>query len=61
MPKRLLLIAATTGYQLRAFTDAAERCGYEVAPATDRCHNLEDPWGDHAIPLRFQHPERAGL
>jgi biotin carboxylase len=54
-----LLIAATTGYQLRAFTDAAERCGYEVAPATDRCHNLEDPWGDHAIPLRFQHPDRA--
>ena len=59
MPKRLLLIASTTGYQLRAFTEAALRCGYEVTPATDRCHNLEDPWGDHAIPLRFQHPERA--
>lgn len=59
MPKRLLLIAATTGYQLRVFADAAARCGYEVVPATDRCHSLDDPWGDNAIPLRFQHPDRA--
>jgi len=22
--------------------------------ATDRCHVLEDPWGDHAIPVRFE-------
>jgi biotin carboxylase len=24
--------------------------------ATDRCHVLEDPWGDHAIPVRFEDP-----
>ena len=59
MPKRLLLIAATTGYQTRVFADAATRCGYEVQLATDRCHTLDNPWGDHAIALRFQHPERA--
>jgi biotin carboxylase len=25
--------------------------------ATDRCHVLEDPWGDHAIPVRFEDAE----
>jgi len=54
--KRLLLIGATTGYQTREFTAAAERLGYELALATDRCHVLDDPWGDRAIPLRFEDP-----
>jgi biotin carboxylase len=56
MNKRLLLIGATTGYQTRAYADAAERLGYELALATDRCHVLEDPWGDRAIALRFEDP-----
>jgi ATP-grasp domain/L-amino acid ligase C-terminal domain 2 len=59
MPKRLLLIGATTGYQTRAFADAAERLGYELALATDRCHVLDDPWGDGAIALRFEDPDGA--
>jgi biotin carboxylase len=54
---RLLLFAATTGYQTRIFADAARRLGLEVTLATDRCHVLEDPWGDHAIPVRFEDPE----
>src|SRR6202795_2917254 len=54
---RLLLFAATTGYQTRIFADAAKRLGLEVTLATDRCHVLEDPWGDHAIPVRFEDPE----
>ena len=48
MTKRVLLIGATTGYQTRVFADAAERLGYELVLATDRCHVLDDPWGDHA-------------
>ena len=27
--------------------------------ATDRCHVLDDPWGDHALALRFEDPEAA--
>ncbi|MGP0074595.1 MAG: ATP-grasp domain-containing protein [Bryobacteraceae bacterium] len=59
MNKRLLLIGATTGYQTRAFAAAAERLGYELALATDRCHVLDDPWGDRALPLRFEDPVGA--
>jgi len=50
---RLVLFAATTGYQIRVFADAARRLGVDLTLATDRCHVLEDPWGDHAIPVRF--------
>jgi biotin carboxylase len=50
---RLLLFAATTGYQIRVFADAARRLGVDLTLATDRCHVLEDPWGDRAIPVRF--------
>jgi hypothetical protein len=59
MPKRLLLIGATTGYQTRVFAEAAGRLGYELVLATDRCHVLDDPWGDRAIPLRFEDPPAA--
>jgi predicted ATP-grasp superfamily ATP-dependent carboligase len=51
MPKRVLLIASTTGYQVRVFADAARRMGLDLVLATDRCHVLENPWGDDAIPL----------
>jgi ATP-grasp domain/L-amino acid ligase C-terminal domain 2/ATP-grasp N-terminal domain len=57
---RILLISATTGYQLRAFDDAASRLGFELSFATDRCHMLDDPWRDRAIPVRF-YDEEASL
>jgi formate-dependent phosphoribosylglycinamide formyltransferase (GAR transformylase) len=57
--KRLLLIGATTGYQTRSFAEAAERLGFDLVLATDRCHVLDDPWGDRALPLRFEDPEGA--
>jgi biotin carboxylase len=57
--KKLLLVGATTGYQTRVFAEAAERLGFELLLATDRCHVLDDPWGDHAIALRFEDPEAA--
>ncbi len=50
---RLLIVAATTGYQTRMFAEAAHRLDIEPVLATDRCHILEDPWGDRAIPIRF--------
>ena len=50
---RVLLFATTTGYQTRAFGDAAERLGVELVFATDRCNMLEDPWQDGAIAIRF--------
>ena len=53
---RVLLVAATTGYQTRAFANAARALGFDLVLATDRCHVLEDPWGDHAIPVRFEDP-----
>jgi biotin carboxylase len=53
VPKDLILFAATTGYQIRTFADSARRLGAQLTLATDRCHILEDPWGDHAIAVRF--------
>ena len=38
---RVLLLDTTTGYQTRAFGEAAERLGIELVLATDRCHMLE--------------------
>lgn len=51
--RRVLLLATTTGYQTRAFGDAAARLGVDLVFATDRCHLIEDPWQDHAVPIRF--------
>jgi biotin carboxylase len=51
--KRLLLFAETTGYQIRTFAAAARRAGAELTLATNRCRHLDDPWGDHAIAVKF--------
>jgi predicted ATP-grasp superfamily ATP-dependent carboligase len=57
--KKLLLIGATTGYQTRVFAEAAERLGFDLTLGTDRCHVLDDPWGDQALALRFEDPAQA--
>jgi biotin carboxylase len=54
-----MILATTTGYQTRSFGEAAERLGVELVFATDRCHMLEDPWQDDAIPIRFYDEPRA--
>ncbi len=51
--KRVLFLATTTGYQTRMFGEAAARLGVKLLFATDRCDQLEDPWWDGAIPVRF--------
>src|SRR5262249_36384780 len=56
--KRVLLIATTTGYQIRSFGESAKRIGARLVFASDRCDQLEDPWWDQAIPVRF-HDEQA--
>src|SRR5258708_1952594 len=55
----ILLLASKLGYQTRVFDEAARRLGFELVMATDRCHVLEDPWGDHAVAVRFEEPEAA--
>src|SRR3984957_6483149 len=54
---RVLLVAATTGYQTRAFSEVANKIGCELILATDRCPVLDDPGGDNAIALRFDEPD----
>jgi biotin carboxylase len=51
--KRVLLLATTTGYQIRSFGEAADRLGVRLVFASDRCDRLDDPWWDGAIPVRF--------
>jgi biotin carboxylase len=59
--RRLLLLSTTTGYQAQQFRDAAERMGIPLVLATDSCHQLDNPWGDGAISVRFHKPrESAG-
>ena len=57
--KRLLLFTAKLGYQTRSFEEAARRLGVQLVYVTDRCHQLEDPWGDQAIAVHFESPETA--
>ena len=54
---RILLLATTTGYQTRAFDEAAEQLGFDLVYATDRCTVLENPWRDQAIAIRFSDEE----
>ncbi len=59
LSKRVLLFASKLGYQTRAFGSVAEKLGVELVLVTDRCHRLEDPWRDLAIPVHFENPEDA--
>ena len=54
LSRRILLVASKTGYQVAEFFGAAERLGMDLILATDRCHILEDPYGDRATPLWFE-------
>ena len=56
---RLLLLASKLGYQTHSFVEAARRLGVEVTIGSDRCHQLDDPWADGAVPLHFDEPEQA--
>ncbi|HUL15359.1 MAG TPA: ATP-grasp domain-containing protein [Terriglobales bacterium] len=57
--QRVLLFAAKLGYQTRSFEEVAQKLGVDLAYATDRCHELKDPWGDGAVAVHFEAPEAA--
>ncbi|MGH9414270.1 MAG: ATP-grasp domain-containing protein [Terriglobales bacterium] len=57
--RRMLLVATTTGYQTESFRKAAAALDVELVLATDRCDKLPDPWGDHAVPIRFHEVKGA--
>src|SRR5712692_12087141 len=57
--KQLLLFTAKLGYQTRSFEGAAQKLGVQLVYVTDRCHQLEDPWGDQATAVHFESPETA--
>jgi biotin carboxylase len=57
--RRVLLVATTTGYQTRAFEEAGERLNTRIVYATDRCHMLDDPWRDAALPIRFADEDQS--
>jgi biotin carboxylase len=57
--KHLLLFTAKLGYQTQSFEEAALKLGAQLVYVTDRCHQLEDPWGDRAIAVHFENPEVA--
>jgi hypothetical protein len=57
--KRVLLLATTTGYQIRSFGDAAAKLGIRLVFASDRCDQIDDPWWDQAIPVRFHDDARS--
>jgi biotin carboxylase len=59
--ERILIVAAKAGYQAQTFAEAAVRLGFEPILATDRCGSLDDPWADHAFPLKFHQPEQSAL
>ncbi len=59
LSKRLLLFTAKLGYQTRSFEEAARKLGVRLVYVTDRCHQLEDPWGDQAVAVHFETPEAA--
>ena len=39
--KNVLLLATTTGYQIRSFGQAAEKLGVRLVFASDRCDQLQ--------------------
>ena len=55
--RRLLLLFSTTGYEADDFVAAARRLNVACVFGSDRCHVMEDPWQDGALPLRFEDPE----
>jgi ATP-grasp domain/L-amino acid ligase C-terminal domain 2 len=57
--RRLLLFTNKLGYQTRSFEEAARKHNTELIYVTDRCHQLEDPWGDRAIAVHFESAQSA--
>jgi biotin carboxylase len=59
LTRRVLILAATTAYQLDDLAAACERLGLEPLLGTDRCHVLAETWPAGALALDFRDPARA--
>jgi hypothetical protein len=57
--RRLLLFTNKLGYQTHSFEEAAQKHATEIIYITDRCYQLEDPWGDRAIAVHFESAQTA--
>src|ERR1700726_1699059 len=57
--KRVVVFAGKVGYQTRSFDEAARKLGVALTFVTDRCHQLEDPWGDRAVAVHFEAAQSA--
>ena len=57
--KRVFVFASKLGYQTRSLDEAARKLAVDILFVTDRCHQLDDPWGDRAIAVHFESPDAA--
>jgi biotin carboxylase len=57
----LLLLVPTTSYRLDDFRAATRRLGVPLLVGSDRCHRIEDTFGEERdlLSLDYRHPERA--
>jgi biotin carboxylase len=57
----LLLLVPTTSYRLDDFRDAARRLGVPLLVGSDRCHKIEDAFGEERelLSLDYRNPARA--
>jgi biotin carboxylase len=57
----LLLLVPTTSYRLDDFRAAARRLGVPLLVGSDRCHKIEDTFGEEPdlLSLDYRRPERA--
>lgn len=56
---QVLVFASKLGYQTRSLDEAARKLAVDILFVTDRCHQLDDPWGDRAIAVHFESPDAA--
>ncbi len=60
-PGELLLLVPTTSYRLDDFRAAARRLGVPLVVGSDRCHEIEDFFGEERdlLSLDYRRPDRA--
>jgi biotin carboxylase len=60
-PGELLLLVPTTSYRTDDFRAAARRLGVPLVLGSDRCHRIEDTFGEQPdlLSLDYRHPEKA--
>ena len=61
LPGELLLLVPTTSYRLEDFRAAARRLGVPLVVGSDRCHRIEDYFGEEKdlLSLDYRRPDHA--